>query len=357
MPTVNENLRARSVSHAIAIERYKAGVVRRMIAELDRANARIVKLIEARGPDGTMTAYRQEQLLLKIREMTKVAYVKYGEALRGELKELAAYEIDFQVRMIESAIPGTITTFLDFYVPATTTVYSAAMSQPFQGRLLREWYQGLSAKQGVDIKSAIRAGVTNGETVQQIVNRVRGTKANRYRDGVLAMQRRHAEAITRTAVNHTVTRAREQTYKANEDLIKGVQWISTLDDRTTLECMDLDGKVFPVDEGPRPPAHFGCRSSTAPVMKSYRELGIDRDEVPGATRASMNGQVPATQTYGEWLKSQSVAVQNEALGRSRAELFRKGGLTVNKFTDRKGRAYTLDELRKRDASAFEAAGL
>jgi hypothetical protein len=33
------------------------------------------------------------------------------------------------------------------------------------------------------------------------------------------------------------------------------------------------------------------------VLKTWRELGIDADEVPQTTRASMDGQVPAKQTF------------------------------------------------------------
>jgi hypothetical protein len=115
--------------------------------------------------------------------------------------------------------------------------------------------------------------------------------------------------------------------------------------------------VFPIDSGPRPPAHIGCRSCIIPVVKSWRQLGIDADEVPAGTRASMNGQVADSITYPQWLKRQSVAVQNDALGVTRATLFRNGGLSVDRFVDKTGREYTLDELRDRETAAFDKAGL
>jgi len=34
-------------------------------------------------------------------------------------------------------------------------------------------------------------------------------------------------------------------------------------------------------------------------------------------------------------------------------LFRQGGLTLDRFVDRAGREYTLDELRRREAAAWE----
>jgi len=100
-----------------------------------------------------------------------------------------------------------------------------------------------------------------------------------------------------------------------------------------------------------------CRSSTTPVTKSFKELGLNIKDYPASTRASMDGQVAAGVNYGQWLKRQPVAVQNEVLGVQKAKLFRKGDLSIDKFVDSRGNAYTLDELRRRESAAFEKAGL
>src|SRR5690606_24421489 len=93
-----------------------------------------------------------------------------------------------------------------------------------------------------------------------------------------------------------------------------------------------------------------------PVTKSWRELGIDLDEFEPSTRASMNGQVPETMSYGEWLRKQSASVQDEALGPTRGKLFRAGKLDVDRFVNRAGDQWTLDELRQREQEAFRKAG-
>ena len=170
-----------------------------------------------------------------------------------------------------------------------------------------------------------------------------GTKALNYTDGVTALNKRQAQALVSTAVAHTANEARQTFYGANDDLIKGVQWISTLDARTTPICQSRDGTIYPVDSGPRPPAHFRCRSSTAPVLKSYKELGIDLDEAPAGTRASMDGQVPEAETYQSWLKKKPAAFQDEVLGPTRAKLFREG-MELDRFVDQSGKEYTFNQL-------------
>ena len=74
-------------------------------------------------------------------------------------------------------------------------------------------------------------------------------------------------------------------------------------------------------------------------------------------RASADGPIDANISYGDWLKRQVDFVQEEVLGVKRAKLFRDGGLTIDKFADKKGNLISLEELRKKDASAFERAGI
>ena len=102
-----------------------------------------------------------------------------------------------------------------------------------------------------------------------------------------------------------------------------------------------------------------CRSGQVPVLKSYKELGIDLPEIEvnGRTRASMDGQVPKETSYADWLKNQSLARQTDVLGETRARLMRDGKLGMDAMYDSKGRYLTLDELRQRDAEAFKRAGL
>ena len=93
-----------------------------------------------------------------------------------------------------------------------------------------------------------------------------------------------------------------------------------------------------------------------PVLKSWKELGIDLQELPTGTRASMDGQVPADLTYNKWLKGKPAAFQDDVLGPTRGKLFR-AGMPVDRFVNKAGDTLTLDDLRKRDAEFFKKAGI
>src|SRR5690606_7566723 len=109
--------------------------------------------------------------------------------------------------------------------------------------------------------------------IDDIVRSIRGTRANKYRDGILQITKRNAEAVARTAVNHTVTASKDELFRANADILAGLRYTATLDGRTTPQCRALDGKVFPLDKGPRPPLHFGCRSTMIPVLDGIGIVG------------------------------------------------------------------------------------
>jgi len=83
-----------------------------------------------------------------------------------------------------------------------------------------------------------------------------------------------------------------------------------------------------------------------PVLKSFRELGLDIDEIPEGTRASMDGQVPESLSYSKWLKGQDEKIQNDVLGINRANMFR-AGKALDGFIDQ-GRLVTLEGLRDLD---------
>ncbi len=99
--------------------------------------------------------------------------------------------------------------------------------------------------------------------------------------------------------------------------------------------------------------HFCCRSGEILIMRSWEELKIPSDELSSATRASMDGQVPAHTSYADWLARQPYARQEQVLGVTRAQILRDGKITVPEMFNDAGEFLTLDELRRVDASAFE----
>jgi SPP1 gp7 family putative phage head morphogenesis protein len=342
MASVNEQLLDAETLHQVRLERLKNGIARRMIAILNRSDARLFAELQIqleKMPASEFSVRRLDSLLKSVREINAAAFAELNESLDGELKALTAYEAGFQERTIKAAIPVELT----FASIAPEAVYTAAYARPFQSRLLREWIAGLEADKAIRIRDALRMGYLEGQTIQQMVKAIRGTKSLNYRDGIIEINRKNATTIVRTATAHMADFAADRFFEANSDIIKGVKWVSTLDSRTSAICIERDGKVYPIGKAPPIPAHFNCRSRLTPVTKSWRDLGLDIDEIPQSTRASINGQVPADTTYGDWLKRQPASIQDEVLGKTKGKLYRESGKNIDRFID-DGRFLTLKEL-------------
>jgi len=355
MPTVNESLQTAAIDHSHDLIRYQNNVTHKVMALLNRSDKDIAeKLTEAlsRLPPDSFTVERLDMMLKSVRGINEAAYKKLQLELSDELGKLVSYEMNYQGQLLQSQIPVT---FQVASVPVQQVI-SATVARPFQGKILSEWMSALEADKAIKIRDAVRMGYVEGEPIDKIVRRIMGTKANRYQDGIMEINRRHAESVVRTAISHTAHHTRQKFGEANSDIVKGVKWVSTLDSKTSEICQARDGQVLPLNSGPRPPAHYNCRSTVSFIMKSWKELGIDAEDLPEGTRASMDGQVPAKMTYNEWLKTKPAEFQNEVLGPSRAKLFR-AGMPVDRFVNRAGDKLTLDDLRKRDAEYFRKAGL
>jgi len=117
-------------------------------------------------------------------------------------------------------------------------------------------------------------------------------------------------------------------------------------------CSLADGKIFPIDSGPRPPAHPNCRSTVILVGKGETAAEVQAGLTPrpaveakskeqmdkqgirtkggtyrGASvtdRSPLEGAKTNATTYEGWLKDQPKYYQEKILGISATEEFRSG---------------------------------
>lgn len=370
MATVNERLQSASIGHAVDLQHLSNAEVRKIVSLLNSADADLRKLlIEAilRAGTDTYTVQRMNAVLGSVLALNKSIYASIGEAVVEVVSELAVYEVGYQKALFTAIIPQEALVTVSLNTVNLAQVRQIAFARPFQGKLLKEWMGDLEKERAARIRNGIRIGMTEGQTTEQIVRRVMGVKEEGYADGLLNRSRKDVEAVVRTAISHTAQGARDAHYKANGDLISEVAWLSTLDNKTSEECRLRDRLIYTNDThqpvGHQVPwlsgpgrIHFCCRSTSTPIIKGWEELRLSKG-LPESTRASMDGQVPRSTSYGQWLEGQSAARQDEILGPNRAKLLRDGGLKPGDFYNDKGKFLTLKELRERDAAAFVKAGL
>jgi SPP1 gp7 family putative phage head morphogenesis protein len=354
-PTANEELLDRVIRHQVYLERFKGTELKRLIKVLDELDKDLTAQLADSDPE-TWKGRRLEAQVRKVEEISDEAVKRYDAELTGTLEELAVYEGAWGASAVAGAMGAEILVKvgMDIITPDPNLLRAAVSSRPLQGRLLKDWVADMGAARRGRLAAAIRMAAIENQTIQQLIQRIRGTRAHDFKDGILDISRRGAEGIARTAIQHISNEARRMSYEQNKAVINEIQWVSTLDGRTTPFCRAMDGKRFPLDKGPRPPAHINCRSTTIPVLISWEEIGIEAGEISEGTRASMNGQVPDTLDYDGWLRKQPTEFQDDVLGKGKAELFRNG-LKMDRFVDLKTQhAFTMAELMEREPAIWEA---
>ncbi|CAB5187183.1 Phage head morphogenesis domain containing protein [uncultured Caudovirales phage] len=294
------------------------------------------------------TSYQGRRLQQAIGDLAGLVQLQ-----RPDLADLASMEAKFA----QGAV-GKVG--IDIALPPKKVLQSVADTALVQGATFGDWFSKLEGSMRFDIDRAVKVGVSLGETNAQIAKRILGAGGDKGGE-VMPRGRRDAMAITRTAVQTIANEARLATYLENADIIKAVQWISTLDSRTTLICMARSGKTWTIPEfqpighkipwGGGPPAHWACRSTTIPVTKSFEELGGAGPDLSPTTRSSMDGQVAADLTFDNFLKGKPPGFADEMLGVGRADLWRAGKITLSDLLDARGVPLTLAQLNAQYGAA------
>lgn len=256
-----------------------------------------------------------------------------------------------------------------------TAAQGATITLP-NGQVVEKAFRGIATSQAEQFSQVVRNGLLTGEPTPAIAKRLIGSlehSGERLRFGQAAVTEgqlrtagiksimasggdatRMADnqilTLVRTSVNQVANTASQQVYEANQDITSKYRYVATLDSRTSSICQALDGREFPYGQGPMPPQHFNCRSTTVPVI-DYKRLGFLPP--PEGKRAAAGGMVPAGTTYGEWLARQSQSEQAEILGTGKAAYFRRlseqyGPQTaIAKLVRDDGSELTLAQLQKR----------
>lgn len=342
-----------SIRHAVDLTHYSNFVLAKMIRILNLTDADLYTQLQAALVDQDADSFkvqRLDKLLVSVGDVNAQAYAAFYEGLNTELKAYVEYEGHFQHDLYKSLVPVAF----DIATVVPEQVYAAAMAQPMQGRLLKDWASGLRDSRLRRIKDTIAIGFAQGKTTGEIVRELRGTKPAGYADGLLNTDRRNVDAIIRTAISHTAQTTRSRFYEENASILGDLVWVSTLDGRTSHDCRVRDQHRYtqahkPVEHqipwlaGPGR-LHFSCRSTSIALLRGQKSLT--------GTRSSADGYVNANTSYADWLKQQSAVVQDEVLGKQRGAMYRAGGLDDSSFTNDRGRMVSLKELKARQEREF-----
>lgn len=375
-----DKLRDVFVARSFDLEKVKTASAKNISKILEDLMREIERELRDADPTGvTRTAYQQERLnkLFNMADKTiKSQYKGIDGILKGELATLAEIEGVFAAKAINAVLKVDV---LD-YVVSREVLEKLATDTLIEGAPSVEWWSKQAVSLQDEFKRVMRVGVAKGETLQQMSARVMGTQKPSllgvrgrvpgvtdeviegltYEPGLLKKARRNAEALVRTSYQTVMSEARQDAYRANDDVIRGTEYSSVMDMRVTKLCAGYDGAQWDLKGNPigskklpflQPPSgHWGCRSVLVPVMKDLEEiLGVPgMSAMPTSTRSSIDGQISTDVTFDQWMKARPISEQIKVLGKGRQQLWADGKLTLaDMLNPQTGQVMSLKALREK----------
>ncbi|MDD4390239.1 MAG: hypothetical protein PHW03_05485 [Eubacteriales bacterium] len=330
------------ISNQINLERFTAGEKKRVIEILFQMQKELkVKL------SGDLTDYGKARVTKLLKECTAVINEYYsGIQQELDLTGLAKQQAEVTQRAIASI-------GLDVSLPSASVLKAMVSDTLLQGAPLADWWAKQADDTAFKFAAQVRQGVAQSETMQEIITRIAGSKKHGT-TGIMEVSRRNASALVHDSIMKISGDANMAVYQDNIDIMKGYRWLSTLDSITCIKCVARSGLQWDLKLNPighsipfvrQGDLHTNCRCPIVPILKSYRELGINIDEMKPGTRSSDLGQVPADMSFDAFLKRHDANYVDELLGKGKAQLWRDGKITLSQLISQEGRPLTLNELK------------
>lgn len=259
------------VKHRVNLEKLKNQISKRAIKTFISSYPELKPLFFG------FESFSEKQVRELIKEINNILTVVNND-LMGDISKdsiaIAKYENKFQKLLIAKLTDNAVKP----HTLSNELIENIVFNTFTEGELFEKTFSRMNNDFRSQIERSIRMSVINGETGIQASSRIKDS---------YNLKRSQLDSLTRTLIQNAVNQSDEETYKTSV-LIEKVRYNAILDSRTTKICHDLNGKIFNVGEGPRPPQHFNCRSFTTVVFDE------DEDLVPKTYDAWYNKQESKT---------------------------------------------------------------
>jgi SPP1 gp7 family putative phage head morphogenesis protein len=242
--------------HHVSLLRFTASERKEVLAELKKMQrAALAKLTES-----DITEFRRTKIEALLRQINPIIEDTYNALASRDMTELAEIEEAFARKTVGPMLPEAVGKYNALTKRQIQNICSNAL---IEGAPSAEWWKRQSEQFKQFFSDTVRQGMMEGQGISEIAQKI--ARDNR------AQQR--AELLVRSSVMEVANKTREESFRANADVVKGFQHVSTFDSRTTVICAARDGLTWDLDGNPighdkvfrRPPLHFGCLTGNSLV--------------------------------------------------------------------------------------------
>ena len=285
-----------------------------------------------------------------------------ADILRKQYSDAAIDAEKVAAKMVELEVDWNASVFSQYTNAAINTVpielaVRASNEAPYQGKLFKDWFKDAGVKAPRKVFGIIESGFISGKSIPEITGEVGQLVKNITPE---------IKTLVRSNLLHASSMGRKQVSEANEDIMDGRIWQSTLDIRTTADICgvrdqkeyDMNGQPvghsMPWGAGPGQ-IHFNCRSIQIPKIKGISvktkrpSIGAGENYERGDNKTNRGTiRKPTKKTrddgihkikiksagtdYESWLRTQKSDFVADALGSKEKAVAFKGGDSLESVT-------------------------
>jgi len=344
---------SRAIQWRYRLDQVEAQALERSLRTIERAIPQA--LYDAKGLRGAYSRGRSLEVQRELRGL----FTGVREQLTGEISTMAGQAGAESARFHSQTLSVQGLTQVNNVALSAQQFKSFFEKTPLGGHALKNWVgRAFDHAVASKVKMDLDAGVLLGKSYKGLVNNIMG-----HMDG---FTRREAVNLAKSYVQSGNVAAHQAVMQANEDIVKGWRWSAVLEPfdmetgrGTCLVCSGLDGQEYELGQGPSIPNHVACRCVPITVTKTWRELGLDRDELEQVARPwTDRGDLPIGEggrnildygkhkgNYASWFDGRGDQFKQNVLGPKRYELYKQGKIGFGDLVDKQtGRLLRVDEL-------------
>jgi hypothetical protein len=260
--TVNQQISDRLLRRQLRVGRIETGLRRDVAAQLAVLEQDVLAALKATDPTQfvLLTRRRREVEALMAEELEPLIQTRYAhlaDLLTAALMWLAIEEAGAVVEIVNDVTgDGTVEepSARQLRTGVTQTLFPSASSPTDLSTTGADWWARQGASLSQRLGDQLRVSVSLGESLTAMTQRVRGTSANGFQDGLMGKARQDASRLLTTQMAHTIGEARVAVAATNAPRLV-LQHQSLRDSKTSLICIARDGKRFTADAPHTPIGH------------------------------------------------------------------------------------------------------
>jgi len=354
------------------LEKYTVRTLKRISKAVKKAEDEMYDFIMYKG--SSIKDYAEERLLAVLDELSDLTIGIQNE-ITGDIAKTygevgaKSYIDTNNILSFDGEVSGFKTVGL-----SSNQLSQFALKTKVGGDLLNNWVtKSFDIKTKGIIREEILTGRLKGESTRKIIDRLNET---------LDITKRELTTLTRTYIQSANVNAQKDVFKKNKDIVIALKWSATLEGGqkktgrgTCLRCAFLDGQKFNngskksnLPDPPPCPLHPNCRCILVPVTPTFKDLGLDIEEIDDAYRVyyergkitkegkrlysniGKGNQAKILETgfhqgdYKSWFIDRPDVYQRNTLGPVRYDLWKSKKISLDDLVTNKGDLVPIKDL-------------